>query len=156
MHIWCSQWIADKGFIFLIGMKSTLIFVKNLASFAFQFANKHGLQDCSVFWTLWLWGAMSNDYAWGSPSPSWSINIINPIPYEWGVMFFPPPPPTDIANYGVFCIENILFYYLTFHIRGYWNFVEKIIQNFLGQPPFGPLKNLKISEFSKLTPHDLL
>ena len=32
------------------------------------------------------------------------------------------PPQTDIANYGVFCIENMLFYYLTFHIMGLPNF----------------------------------
>ena len=30
--------------------------------------------------------------------------------------------PTDIANYCVFCIKNMLFYYLFFHITGLPNF----------------------------------
>ena len=51
------------------------------------------------------------------------------------------PPQTDIANYGVFCIENMLFYYLTFHITGLPNFWRKNNLKFLGgTPPSGPLK----------------
>ena len=73
----------------------------------------------------------------------------NPIPYGGGCFS---PPQTDIANCGVLCIENMLFYHLTFHITGLPNFWQKNNLNLL----FGSLKNLKISEFSKLTPHDLI
>ena len=64
---------------------------------------------------------------------------------------------TNIANYGVFCLSNMLFYYLTFHIRGLPNFWRKNNLTFFGwNPPFRPLKYIKISEFSKLTPHDFI
>ena len=45
------------------------------------------------------------------------------------------PPQTDIANYGVFCIENMLFHYLTFHITGLPNFWRKNNLKFFGEPP---------------------
>ena len=35
------------------------------------------------------------------------------FPTVGGGVFFPPQ--TVIANYGVFCLANILFHYLTFH-----------------------------------------
>ena len=67
------------------------------------------------------------------------VSLINPIPYGGGGCFSPPQ--TDIANYGVFCIENMLFYYLTFHITGLPNFWRKNNLKFLGgTPPSGPLK----------------
>ena len=51
------------------------------------------------------------------------------------------PPQTDIANYGVFCLANMLFYYLTFHITGIPNFWRKNNLKFLGgTPPSGSLK----------------
>ena len=53
------------------------------------------------------------------------------LPVFWGGGGFFPPPKTDIANYGVFCIKNI---HLTFHIQGYLIFDEKRISNFLGEP----------------------
>ena len=34
----------------------------------------------------------------------------------------PTPSKTDIANYGVFSLANMLLYYLTFHITGLPNF----------------------------------
>ena len=49
--------------------------------------------------------------------------------------------PIDIANYGVFCLKNISFYYLTFHITGLPNFWRKSNLKFLGgTPTSGPLK----------------
>ena len=48
---------------------------------------------------------------------------LNPIPYG------------EIANYGVFCLANMLFYYLTFHITGLPNFWQKKNGNFSGEPP---------------------
>ena len=46
-----------------------------------------------------------------------------------------------ITNYGVFCIEKMLFYNLTFHIMGLPNFWRKKNLTFLGgTPPSGPLK----------------
>ena len=66
--------------------------------------------------------------------------LVNPIPYRGGGVFHPPPQ-TDIANYGVLCLENMLFYYLTFHITGLPNFWRKKNLKFLGgTPPSGPLK----------------
>ena len=48
---------------------------------------------------------------------------------------------TDIANYGVFCIKNMLFYYLTFHKTGLPNFWQKKnLKFFGGAPPSNPLK----------------
>ena len=62
------------------------------------------------------------------------------------------PPQTDIANYGVFCIENMLFYYLTFHITGLPNFWRKKNLKLFGgtpnpAPPMGPLKISNIQNF---------
>ncbi len=34
--------------------------------------------------------------------------------------------------------------------------MKNFFEIFWGNPPFGPLKNLKNSKFSKVTPHDLL
>ena len=60
---------------------------------------------------------------------------LNPIPYGGGGGFSPPQ--TDIANYGVFCIENMLFYYLTFHITVLPNFWrKKLFEIFGDNPPF--------------------
>ena len=72
--------------------------------------------------------------------------VLNPIPYGGGLCFSPPQ--TDIANYGVFCIENMLFYYLTFHITGIPNFWWKQnLKFFGGSHPSGPLKIKEISDF---------
>ena len=79
---------------------------------------------------------------------------INPIPYRGGCFSTTKP---IWLNTVFFCLENMLFYYLPFHIPGLPNFWrKKEFEIFLGNPPFGPLKNLKLSEFSKLTPHDLI
>ena len=81
---------------------------------------------------------------WDTPLPNQNkLCSVNPIPYGGGGgggVFFPPPK-TDIANYGVFCNENMLFYYLTFHITGLPNFWRKNnLKFFGGTPPSGPLK----------------
>ena len=42
----------------------------------------------------------------------------------------------DIANYGVFCLANMLFHYLTFHITGLPNiWRKKDLKFFWGTPP---------------------
>ena len=66
------------------------------------------------------------------------------------------PPQNDIANYGVFCLANMLFYYLTFHIKGLLNFWWKENLKVFGEPPFRPLKDIKISDFSILNASDSL
>ena len=87
--------------------------------------------------------------SWGLSLAIGTANIgtaNNPIPYGISIPAMLrggcfSPPQTDIANYGVFCIENMLFYYLTFHITGLPNFWRKNNLKFLGgTPPSGPLK----------------
>ena len=67
------------------------------------------------------------------------------------------PPQTDIANYAYFCLGNMFFLLFDFlYNRDRHFLVKKKFKKNLGKPPFGPLKNQKISKFSKVTPHDLL
>ena len=48
---------------------------------------------------------------------------------------------TNIANYGVFCLANMLFHYLTFQITGLPNLWRKNnLKFFGGTPSSGPLK----------------
>ena len=60
-----------------------------------------------------------------------------------------PPPQTDFANYAYFCLENMFFLVFDFYYNGY----RELMAKFFGD---GPPKNLKISNFSKVTQHDLL
>ena len=64
---------------------------------------------------------------------------------------------TDIANYAYFCIGSVFFLVYDFYYYGYRQLLAKFfLKIFGGNPPYGPPKNLKISNFSKVTQHDLL
>ena len=64
--------------------------------------------------------------------------------------------PTQLLCCGcvVFGVVTTLFNFYYFGVRQF--LVKKVEIFWVGNPLFGPLKNLKNSKFSKVTPHDLL
>ena len=58
-------------------------------------------------------------------------------------------PHIDIANYALFSLENLFFYYLTFIITWLDSFVEFFLKCFWGTSRKGPLKICKIFNFQK-------
>ena len=72
--------------------------------------------------------------------------IFLPQTFNWFAMG-----PTDIANYSVFCMQNIFFCYLTFIYTKLCT--KKEFDIFEGNSPSMPLKILKITIFLEVTPH---
>ena len=81
--------------------------------------------------------------------------IINPIPYGGGGV--ESTPPNQFRSLRLFLPRKHVLKLLDFSYNGYRQLMaKKKLKKFGGNPPYGPPKNLKNSNFSKVTQHDLL